>query len=230
MESRQKFAVSKELLLMFLYLIIIGAGIYQTYQAAPRSAFAPPAGKKVVLIDAGHGGWDSGKQSTAAHESELNLAVAEKLQAYFEVSGSFVVTTRASDTALGSTKREDLSARAKLADELGADLLISIHHNSYPEREIRGAQTFYYGDSEESKKLAELIQAELKAIADPANKREAKPNMDYYILKHSKTPAVIVECGFMSNPEEEALLNDGDYQNKIAWAIYCGVVKYFGLN
>ena len=117
--------------------------------------------------------------------------------------------------------------RKELINASDGDILISIHQNSFSQSKYKGAQVFYHGHSEEGERLAKLIQIELKEFVDPTNRREAKANTDYYVLKTTEIPAVIVECGFISNPEEEANLNNETYQEKVAWAIYVGIVEYF---
>lgn len=135
--------------------------------------------------------------------------------------------TRIEDEALGTKKISDMRSRKEITNLSKADIIISIHQNSYPSQKVKGAQTFYYSESEKSKRLAESIQTELISFLDTQNKREIKPNNDYYILKQTDIPAVIVECGFLSSDIERNLLSDDEYQEKIAWSIYMGIIKYF---
>ena len=182
----------------------------------------------MTQADAGHGGFDPGKVSKDnTLEKDINLSITKKLQIYLEQSGSFILNTRIDDTALSDKKREDMNERKKLANEEGVDLFVSIHQNSFPQENVKGAQVFYYGDSEESKKLAECVQNRLKEI-DGNNNREAKANKDYYLLKKTGVPSIIVECGFLSNPEENNKLKSEEYQEKIAWAVYLGILDYYG--
>lgn len=188
-----------------------------------------PVSQKVIVLDAGHGGWDPGKTGTTGDdEKNINLAIMGKLQQYLEQGGSIVFITRDTDEALGSAKKTDMAERKKIANENDGDILVSIHQNAFPSSGVKGAQVFYHKSSENGKKLAELVQESLKANVDTANNRQAKQNSDYYILRTTEIPAVIVECGFLSNREEESLLNDETYQDKIAWAIYLGITEYFG--
>jgi len=183
--------------------------------------------KSIIVIDAGHGGWDPGKISADGHEERhINLAIADFLQEHLEASGAIVFRTRVDDVALGDKKRIDLQARASMATEFGADLFISIHQNAFPKQNVKGAQVFYYQDSKESKLLAEAIQARIKDSLDPANNMSAKGNDAYFLLKETATPAVIVECGFFTNHEELAKLITEDYQQRIAWAIYLGISDF----
>ena len=180
-----------------------------------------------MVIDAGHGGWDPGKVTEDVLEKNINLQIALKLQNYLEQGGSIVMMTRITDEALGDKKNSDLQSRRNLSALSKADILISIHQNSYPDENVRGAQVFYYSRSEKSKMLAEFIQAEIKNFADTSNKREITPNDDYYLLKQTEIPAVIIECGFLSSASERERLVTREYQEKIAWAIYKGIVNYF---
>ncbi|MBM6829880.1 N-acetylmuramoyl-L-alanine amidase [Anaerotignum lactatifermentans] len=187
-----------------------------------------PAAAKVIVLDAGHGGWDPGKTGrTGRNEAELNLAVTEKLAHFLEQGGATVYFTRVDENALGEKKREDMAERKTVANDSGADLLISIHQNAFPSSSAKGAQVFYHKNSEAGKLLAEYIQASLKERADEENTRQAKANGDYYVLRTTEIPAVLVECGFLSNEEEERRLNEEEYQERVAWAIYCGILEYF---
>ena len=219
--------IKKEQILVYVYLVVIIAGV--AYSSNNRSVTTfMPLSQKVILIDAGHGGWDPGKVGDGnILEKDLNLAISDKLRAYLEQGGSYVLMTRGEDAALNSKKNADLRERAELANNLEADVLISIHQNSFPQQEVKGAQVFYYNESEESLKLASSIQKEIKNFVLPNNKFIEKANTNYYLLKHTDIPSVIVECGFLSNVEELQSLTQEDYQEKIAWAIYIGIMNYF---
>lgn len=138
--------------------------------------------------------------------------------------------TRVEDKALSSKKRADLNERKNIGNNNNADLLISIHQNSFPKPSAQGAQVFYFNQSEKSKLLAECIQNKIIEFVDSNNDRIAKANTNYYILKQTKIPAVIVECGFLSNDEDNKKLNTEQYQEKIAWAIYMGIIDYYDKN
>ena len=212
-------------------LCIIGGCLLHTglYEETENAMF-PMLDARIVL-DAGHGGWDPGKTGTnGANEKELNLAVVEKLAEYLEQGGAEVILTRTSDDALGDGKRTDMAERRRIANESDADILVSIHQNAFPSAKVRGAQVFYHNSSGNGKVLAECVQESLRHRVDGSNNRQAKENKDYYILRTTEIPAVIVECGFLSNYEEERLLNDAAYQEKLAWAIYCGILDYFEKN
>ncbi|WP_243109336.1 N-acetylmuramoyl-L-alanine amidase CwlD [Anaerophilus nitritogenes] len=190
---------------------------------------------KVIIIDAGHGGIDGGTVSkSGVCESHINLSIALKVRKLLEQDGAVVLLTRNKDIGLyteeGSIrkkKNEDLRNRKKIRDESNADLFISIHMNSFTDSKYYGAQTFYPKNSEESKKVSEYIQEELIKVLDDGNHRKPKEKSDVYLLKESSIPMVLIECGFLSNPQEEKLLQDAKYQEKVAWSIYTGMMKYF---
>lgn len=215
--------------MMFLLIVSLIVGLYSFKKGYYIAAFKTvPIMNKVVVIDAGHGGPDPGKPGKyGKDEDELNLEIAQKLRELIEESGGIVVMTREDDTLSDSSLSKDLKNRVIKANEVIADVLISIHLNSFSQSKYKGAQVFYQNNSEKGKLLAELIQQELRNTLDPDNDRMAKSSNSYYLLRNAKMPAVIVECGFMSNPEEEKLLNDENYQYKIAWAIYKGLIHYF---
>lgn len=208
-------------------IVILVCLFYTVFHEKAENAMFPMMDATIVL-DAGHGGWDPGKTGTGgANEKDLNLAVVEKLAEYLEQGGAEVILTRSSDDALGSGKRTDMAERKRIINESDGDILISIHQNAFPSAKAKGAQVFYHKSSENGKMLAEILQENLRHRVDGSNQRQAKENTSYYILKTTEMPAVIVECGFLSNHEEEKLLNDAAYQEKLAWAIYSGILDYF---
>ena len=214
-------------ILAAIYCITMIYGITYSFFTKSTESFSTPVMNKNIIIDAGHGGWDPGKVSPDnTKEKDVNLNISMKLQKFLEEGGASVFTTRAEDTALSEKKIEDLSKRKELANGEDIDIFISIHQNSFPQNSVKGAQVFYYKNSESSKKLAEHIQNKIKSIADIDNKRVAKANGEYYILKNTKSASVIVECGFLSNSEENSKLKSEEYQKKIAWAIYMGIIDY----
>lgn len=164
-------------------------------------------------------------------EKDVNLQIATKLANELENAGFRVVMTRTEDNGLYkeddvNKKAADLRARCEIAEEENADLLISIHQNSFSDSNVRGGQTFYYTHSVKGKKMASLIQEHLKS-ADKDNTREAKANDSYYLLIHTPCICVIVECGFLSNAAEAELLVSDEYQNRLADSITDGVKEYF---
>lgn len=195
-----------------------------------------PINNKVIGIDPGHGGIDPGavgKNGTS--ENEINLSIALKLKRFIEQSGGIVVITRDDFNGLytegldasKTKKNEDLKKRREIIDEGDCDIFLTIHLNSFPQSKYYGAQTFYKDGCKKSKKLAEIVQEELKNVLDQNNKRMPQKRDDVYLLREVKSPSILIECGFLSNPGEEKLLAEEKYQEKIAWAIYIGIIRYF---
>lgn len=185
-----------------------------------------------IVIDAGHGGDDPGKIGiNGEKEKELNLAIAKKLQKILEKKDYRIVLTRDSNKGLyhrtaHNKKVEDMKKRCEIINKEKPVFTISIHQNSYPEEYVKGAQVFYYGQSQEGKELAEFskdcwLRIQIRKIIGLA-----KANESYYLLKKTKTPTVIVECGFLSNRQEAELLSDAEYQQKVAVAISKGIENY----
>lgn len=189
-------------------------------------------GRPVVVIDAGHGGIDPGKVGiNQALEKDINLIIAKKVKRYLELSDVEVIMTRESEDGLyqpedSNKKVQDMKNRVALIDSSGAALAVSIHQNSYSEEYVKGAQVFYYATSLQGKALAEVMQSTLAETLDKENKREAKANDSYYLLKKTQTPIIIAECGFLSNSEEAYLLTQEEYQDRVAWAIHLGILRY----
>ena len=184
---------------------------------------------KVIVLDSGHGGDDPGKIGVnQAKEKEINLKIAKKIKKRLEQNGWEVVMTREKDVMLGdpeagNKKIHDMKARVELINKTMPQAAVSIHQNSYQDEQIHGAQVFYYSHSEDGKRMAEMMQKALLAV-DEGNTRQAKANDTYYLLKRTEVPTIIVECGFLSNPEEAAKLIDSDYQKKMADAIAEGII------
>lgn len=188
--------------------------------------------KNIVVIDAGHGGDDPGKVGiNGALEKEINLSVAIMVKRFLESQDVEVVMTRDVDAGLyqpesSNKKMEDLKNRLALIDASGASFVVSIHQNSYTAESVQGAQVFYYESSQEGKRAAEIMQEQLRKGLDEGNRRQAKGNGSYYLLKKSTVPTVIVECGFLSNGREAEMLMQKEYQEKVAWNIVLGIMQY----
>ncbi len=191
------------------------------------------SGKKIV-IDAGHGGIDPGTRSkTGLLEKEINLDIALRLKRRLSMVGVYCVMIRETDRDFSDSdedfftkKRRDLSYRTRAANQSGADLYLSIHANSFPQSIYKGAQTFYEKSDPRSKFLAETVQYHLVKGLGP-NRRRAKAG-DYRVLNDTDMPGVMIEVGFLSNPEEAELLKDGGYRERIAKAVFYGLIDYFG--
>jgi len=189
-----------------------------------------------VVIDPGHGGRDPGKVGVnGALEKDINLAIALKLKNLLEQNDVRVIMTRTEDTGLYSEndsnkKKSDLDKRIDIINSSGALFAFSIHQNSFSQSGVKGAQVFYHSQSEQGRKLAEILQKQLIETIDDGNRRKAKSNTSYYLLKHTTCPLVIVECGYLSNHREAELLLDEEYQEKMAWAIHLGIMQWISMN
>lgn len=197
-------------------------------QTAPRT----------VILDAGHGGEDPGAVSdySGLKEKDVNLNIVMLIKDLLEKDNYKVILTRDSDQLIYSDetqnilqkRREDLTRRKQIMDESGADIVVSIHLNKFAQTKYHGAQVFFPPNSPDSQKLANEIQNSIRLNADNANDRVALVKKDQImILKNLKTTTVIVECGFLSNSEEEKKLGTEEYQNKLAQAIKGGIDNYF---
>lgn len=223
------------LIFLILSLVVFICGILKSAEFLDKETFLPSEGR-TIIIDAGHGAPDGGAVGeTGVLEKDLNLSVATFLQKFFEAGGTNVILTRSDDNGIydisGNIKNKkvsDIKNRQKMIDESFADAFISIHMNKFPEKQYSGPQVFFSQNNKNSEKLAECIQKDMIASLNPEKKREVKKaDNSIYLLKNTKIPAVLVECGFLSNSEEEKKLIDENYQRQLAWAVYCGVVRYF---
>ena len=215
-------------LMLVCTISLLGSGTKTVFSENSRS----PQTQHIVVIDAGHGGFDSGKVGIdGTLEKDLNLKIAKKLQKLLEAADVKVFMTRTEDLDFSSPntshkKREDMVQRTAIMNQAGADCIVSIHQNSYPQESVDGAQVFYYTGSSAGNTLAALIQNQLVLTVDPSNHRIQKPNDTYYLLKNAAAPITIVECGFLSNWAESKKLADDSYQQKLAWAIHLGILQY----
>ncbi len=220
-------------LLCSMFLLICSINLLTPHLKTALSEQISPTGKiYTVVVDAGHGGFDSGKVGIdGTLEKDLNLKISKKLEKLLQAADIQVIMTRTDDHSLsnqGTTgqKAQDMKNRAACMNEANADCIVSIHQNSYPDEAIKGAQVFYYHGSDHGKSLAATLQKQLIQKVDPSNHRSEKANDSYYLLKKSTAPIVIVECGFLSNWEESKKLADDTYQQKLAWAIHLGILQY----
>lgn len=216
-------------LLIVIFSFSVSFCLFTITQTSAESRFSYS-----IVLDAGHGGRDAGCSgiNTGVSESEIALSITKKLESYLKNFGFNVVLTRNNSDGLYNQnatnfKKSDMENRKKIIDNAKADMVISLHLNSYPEITQKGAQAFYQKGNEKGKNLANSIVTQLQNILN--SPRDEALSGDYYILKcDGDIPSSIVECGFLSNPEEEALLITDDYQNDVSYAIFCGIVKYFG--
>lgn len=225
------FICKRSLLIIIAAIIAVGAALgLCTGIAAANSSHD---GVKTIVIDAGHGGVDAGVLgiNTSTKESDINLAVSKYLRGYFVDAGFTVVMTRKTQGGLYGTstkgfKMRDMKKRREIIQNCNADMVISVHQNFCPIPSRRGGTVFYDASSEGGKALAESIQNSLNRMEECAKQGTALTG-DYYMLQCTDSPSVIVECGFLSNAQDEALLIDADYQKSIAFAIFKGAIAYY---
>ena len=220
----------KDTILAVICFFAIIWSLNQAYTAESVAVFSMPVSRKIVWIDAGHGAFDPGKVAGTVEEKDINLAIAIKLQEFLETGGATVFMTRLDDEALSSTKQGDMYSRRVMANASQADIFVSIHQNSFPQASVHGAQVFYFNTSDNSRKLAEHIQQQLKEFVGTNPRLQARPNKDYYVLRQTVMPAVLVEWGFLTNQNDRYKLTQAYYQERIAWGIYLGIVQYFNAN
>ena len=239
---QKNFSIRFLSLVLALGLIGIGFSVTAAHTAnialTPAVTPSPEPSEMTVVIDAGHGGEDGGAVSEGGVcEKNINLQIASLLCDMLKESGIRVVMTRTEDTLLydksadyqGRKKALDLAARKQIAEESGNCIFVSIHLNSFPLEQYRGLQVWYSKNNPESAVLAERIRSTVKDSLQPENDRACKSaTSSIYLLHHLHVPAVLVECGFLSNAEEAALLSDGDYQKKLAATLCKSILTYLG--
>lgn len=199
------------------------------YSGSRPTFISMPLVGTTIVIDPGHGGYDPGVQVSGIKEKEINLEVALILRDFLQQGGAEVVMTRERDkdfleVIAGPKKRMDMKRRLEIIEGSKADILLSIHCNSIPSSRWAGAQTFFQAGREDGRMLAELIQGELIRVLQNTDRQVKGGN--YFLLAQSSAPGVIVEVGFLSNPREASLLKTPGYREKVAWAIYGGVINY----
>ncbi|MGI9952587.1 N-acetylmuramoyl-L-alanine amidase [Moorellaceae bacterium AZ2] len=220
----RKFRTAAVLLLAVL-LILAGSYTWRHYRERRAVATLSWAvAGQVVVVDPGHGGIDVGARgSKGTNEAEIVLVISRHLAEFLRQGGAQVFLTRQDDSVIEGESGDDLVERVRLAQKVKADLFISVHANAFDDRE-HGAQVFFDPASQEGRKLAEAIQAEIRRLLKNTE-REAL-GLDAFVLRTQKIPAVIVEVGFLSNPREEKLLVNPSYQREMAFAIYAGIARY----
>ena len=230
--------IQKKRIIFVLSMVFISVFVYffsvNTEQTIETVSL--PVTNKVVVIDAGHGLPDEGAESAnGVTEAQTNLKIALKVQNLLEQAGCTVILTRSDENAiydvdsktLRQKKNSDIKNRVKIGNESSADIFVSIHLNKIPQSQYYGWQTFYKQGNEQGKNLATCIQNSLNEAIQKENKRAPLKIDNIYIIKNVEIPTSIIECGFLSNLEEEKLLLQDDYQNKLAWGIYTGIINYF---
>lgn len=224
MEKRTYTEPVRNRLFLLLFGLLLCCARPEEATTAPEPMPTPP--RWYVIVDAGHGGFDAGASGadTGVREAALNLQVALLVQEALENAGAKVLMTRTDGEALGGSKREDMARRGQLLQTEGADAAVSIHMNKFPDRKIRGPMAYYQAGADPGRALAASIIDRLTA-AIGLKPRLPNPGNNF-VTRVPSCPAVLVECGFLSHPEEERLLQDEAYQKAIAEAIARGVIGY----
>ncbi len=211
---------------VFAFILCVG-GLIKTNKKVTHASKS-----FTIVLDAGHGGIDGGVSgiNTKVKESELNLKVVKKLENLFTDAGFNVVLTRTTDAglyglAVGNLKRKDMQKRKEIIEKAKPDAVISIHMNKYSVSSRRGAQVFFDEENENGKLLANYLQKSFNEMPEASRTCDALKG-EYYILNCTKFTSVICECGFLSNPDDEALLITDEYQEKVSYAIFKGVINY----
>ena len=219
---------------LLIFTALFGCNAYMAYlNNNAQASLSTPLPRFSVVIDAGHGGVDSGcVGSKGVYERDINLSIAQKLGSMLDTLGIKVTYTRTNADGLYGTfasghKMRDMRAREAIIKKANPNLVVSIHLNSYTNSAAHGAQVFYKLNSDISQELGQELQ-EMFAKQIEGSRKESSPG-DFYILNCSPA-GILVECGFLSNPDEEAKLITDSYQEKIAYTIMCGIVEYFGLS
>lgn len=224
--------------LCFGCAIFLFFSVFSYYRVATQASKIMQK-KYTVILDAGHGGEDGGTSSQSGIlEKDINLSIASKLRIFLLSAGFDVIMIRNSDTAVGDAnlntvkerKTSDLKKRLQIMNEHPDALFVSIHQNHFEENQYHGTQVFYSPHHESGKFLADSIQSSVVSLLQPDNHRVSKAaEKSIYLLWNSKSPSVIVECGFLSNLEEAKKLNDDTYQNQMAFSIFCGILNYYNV-
>lgn len=227
------FSKKSILIVCLISIFLFSFGLLLTKLVSAEAMISPY--NLTIVIDPGHGGIDGGSTgvNTGITECELNLIYANKLEKLLKSVGIKVVKTRnnldgLSDKSSQNFKKDDMQKRKEIIKNANAQAVVSIHMNKFSLKSEKGAQVFYQKNDEQGKKLADCIKDEL--VSKIENARELTLGGDYFICKCANIPSVIVECGFLSNEKEELLLQDGDYQDKMCYSIFCGIMKYFNFN
>jgi len=235
------FILSKKKVYIFLSVLLVLTVAVQIkdklkIEQESLETVALPVNNKVIILDAGHGGEDGGANTAdGVTEADINLKITLKVQNLLEQAGATVILTRSDEngiydldkTTLRQKKVSDIKNRVKIGNESSADIFISIHLNKIPQEQYWGWQTFFKNGNEASKKLAQSLQQGLNESIQKENKRDSLKIENVYIIENVEVPTSIVECGFLSNQKEKEQLQTEEYQNKLAWGIYIGIMDYF---
>ena len=224
---------------LLLVIAVLGAVVADAVGRASVSEVSAEDSERVIIIDAGHGGEDSGAIGVnGRYEKDLNLEIAMIIGEELKNRGYAVVYTRTEDKMLyspeenikGMRKISDLKNRCKLTEEYDECILISVHMNSYGASKYSGLQVYYSDENEDSRVLAERIQRAVRSDLQPSNKRQVKSGGSLYLLENVSCTAVLIECGFLTNDEECEKLSQKEYQKQLSFSIICGIIEYINEN
>lgn len=221
-------------MLLLLSITVLSLSLRRT--AVPAFSYTEMTTDEIIVLDAGHGGSDGGAVSAdGTPEDDINLAIVLRLRDLFALMGRQTVLTRTGENSLADPdsatlrqeKVSDTKNRVALINSVSNGHLISIHQNTLPGHpSVHGAQVFY-GKVTDSDARAAAVQQALNSVVNVGNEKTAKPiGSDIYIMAHANCPAILVECGFLSNSAETRLLLSPEYQTKLAAAICCGYLQY----
>lgn len=240
----KKYRILTEVFRAFLVLLLIfgvislGARAYYSSDEYVE-AMIEESEKRIVIIDAGHGGEDSGAVGiNGILEKDLNLTIAKEVGELFTKEGYAVVYTRTKDKLLyeehenikGIRKISDLKNRCKIAAEYPNALFVSIHMNSFSNAKYSGLQVYYSPENEESRLLASSVQQSVKNSLQTENERKIKKGEGMYVLENIENTAILIECGFLTNPEECKKLSEKEYQKSLSFSIFCGIIEHIENN
>lgn len=224
------FVVLKKKVIVWIVVVLVLVSTVCAVVGAKKTM--SPKSQFTIVVDAGHGGVDGGAVGlqTGITENELNLQFAQTLKRICQEYGWKVVLTRSDLSGLYSPlasnkKRSEMEKRKAIIQKSNADIVVSMHMNSFSDKSVCGANVFYWNGSEQGKVLANSVQ---EIFFETMNVRNSQAKAgDYYILNCVETPSILVECGFLSNEKEELLLQDKSYQQQMCYAIFCGILRYF---
>ncbi len=229
--------MNKKNIVAILLVIVIIMSVAMSFIKKPKElTVSTPITGKIIAIDAGHGKPDEGAIGYMnTTEQKVNLEISQKLQNIIEQSGANCIITRATEdgiydkqaNTIRKKKISDIKNRVKIVNNNQSDIMLSIHLNKFSDPKYKGWQVFYQKGNIESEKLANSIQESLNLNINKISDRTPKPIENVYLMNNVKIPGVVIECGFISNPEESKKLKEKEYQNKLSWGIYLGVQDYF---
>lgn len=224
-------------LTIFIFsLLVIGTNMNNNLEGSDVQANAAIFNKKTIVVDAGHGQPDGGTTSkNGVSEEAINLQIAQELQQILETNNYNVIMTRTDEkgiydsgaSSIREKKVSDTKNRVKIGNSSNADIFVSIHLNYFEQAQYKGWQTFYKSSDTNGQLLATCIQQALNDNIDMENERKPQSISDVYIVEHVNIPTVIVECGFLSNPQDEQALQDQEYREALAYGIYVGIQNYY---